>query len=219
MLDKKWDDESFRQYRDAFPEDACTCPAALEAHVRDLTKRNVKIAYLKELQGYLWDDGYRSGAYTTPLFPDVGPQLKKWREDGINLAIYSSGSIVAQKLLFEHVKSHAQGQGQAGKKRTATEAVDAPAQVSGPSMKRSKVDDNPETSQQTKGKGKAHEYSDDASPVQTEDLRNLITPGGWFDTTNAGAKTQSSSYNKILATLKVSLSCLSYNLHTLFTLT
>ena len=76
----------------------------MQAHVEDLTKRDVKVAYLKNLQGYLWEDGYRTGAYSTPLFPDVAPRLKKWKADGVELAIYSSGSVFAQKLLFQHVQ-------------------------------------------------------------------------------------------------------------------
>lgn len=72
--------------------------------MEDLTRRDVKIAYLKNLQGYLWKDGYSTGAYTTPLFPEVAPQLQRWKEQGAKLAIYSSGSVFAQKLLFQHVK-------------------------------------------------------------------------------------------------------------------
>ena len=78
----------------------------LQAHVEDLIKRDVKIAYLKNLQGYLWEDGYETGAYSTPLFADVASQLKQWERDGYQLAIYSSGSVFAQKLLFGHVKKH-----------------------------------------------------------------------------------------------------------------
>ena len=51
MLATKWDDEDFRSYRDAFPESATLSPEAFEAHVNDLTERDVKVAYLKDLQG------------------------------------------------------------------------------------------------------------------------------------------------------------------------
>lgn len=54
--------------------------------------------------GYLWQEGYESGAYSTPLFDDVLPQLQKWHEKGLSLSIYSSGSVFAQKLLFGHIK-------------------------------------------------------------------------------------------------------------------
>lgn len=65
--------------------------------------RDVKIAYLKSLQGYLWEDGYATGRLKAPLFPDVPPKFPEWRDRGIEVMIYSSGSVPAQKLLFRHV--------------------------------------------------------------------------------------------------------------------
>jgi enolase-phosphatase E1 len=66
-------------------------------------RRDVKIAYLKSLQGYLWESGYASGALKAPLFPDVAPAIASWRQkDGAQVMIYSSGSVAAQKLLFRH---------------------------------------------------------------------------------------------------------------------
>ncbi len=107
VLASKWDSKEFKSYRDAFPADARGSPSALQAHVEDLTQRDVKAAYLKNLQGYLWETGYKTGAYSTPLFADVLPKLKEWNDAGIKLAIYSSGSVFAQKLLFGHVQSAA----------------------------------------------------------------------------------------------------------------
>ena len=57
---------------------------------------------LKALQGMVWDAGYRDGDFTAPLYPDVAPALREWREAGHRLAVYSSGSVPAQKLLFAH---------------------------------------------------------------------------------------------------------------------
>jgi enolase-phosphatase E1 len=51
VLANKWGDSTFLPYRDAFPEAARSSPEAFEAHVKDLTQRDVKIAYLKNLQG------------------------------------------------------------------------------------------------------------------------------------------------------------------------
>ena len=64
--------------------------------------RDVKISYLKSLQGHLWTEGYASGALKAPLFPDVAPAIEKWRSQGAEVMIYSSGSVAAQKLLFQH---------------------------------------------------------------------------------------------------------------------
>ena len=113
VLATQWDDPTFLPYRNAFPSEHASSPAALEAHVRDLTARDVKVAYLKNLQGYLWEDGYASGAYATPLFEDVVPALKAWRAEGREVAIYSSGSVFAQKLLMRHVQT---GESEDGKK-------------------------------------------------------------------------------------------------------
>nr|OQO18809.1 hypothetical protein B0A51_14917 [Rachicladosporium sp. CCFEE 5018] len=104
VLELRWNDAAFKSYRDAFPEEHRASPEALRAHVIDLAKQDVKIAYLKNLQGYLWEDGYRNGNISAPLFDDVAPQLRNWKDEGKVLAIYSSGSVPAQKLLMEHVK-------------------------------------------------------------------------------------------------------------------
>ncbi|MUV14327.1 acireductone synthase [Noviluteimonas gilva] len=57
---------------------------------------------LKALQGMVWEAGYRNADFTAPLYPDVAPALRAWRDAGLPLAVYSSGSVPAQKLLFGH---------------------------------------------------------------------------------------------------------------------
>ncbi|ERS97149.1 2,3-diketo-5-methylthio-1-phosphopentane phosphatase [Sporothrix schenckii ATCC 58251] len=101
-LASKWDSPSFAPYRDAFPAEYRASPDALTAHVQDLVARDVKASYLKGLQGLLWKDGYESGAIKAPLFADVLPALTAWHAAGVTLMIYSSGSVPAQKLLFQH---------------------------------------------------------------------------------------------------------------------
>lgn len=64
--------------------------------------RDVKIAYLKSLQGHLWLTGYQSGALRTPLFPDVAPAIRQCHTRGKKVLIYSSGSVAAQKLLLQY---------------------------------------------------------------------------------------------------------------------
>jgi len=59
-----------------------------------------KSTALKALQGMIWRSGYLNGDFTGHLYPDVLPTLKRWREQGISLYVYSSGSVAAQKLLF-----------------------------------------------------------------------------------------------------------------------
>jgi len=103
--------------------------------------QDLKIPYLKSLQGYLWLQGYQSGALKCPLFPDVHPKLQSWYKFSIPIIIYSSGSVPAQKLLFQYTNS------------------------------------TPEA-----------------------DLRPLISD--YFDTVNAGPKTEKESYEKIARTRK-----------------
>lgn len=57
---------------------------------------------LKALQGIIWEEGYRTGAFAPELYEDVVPALNRWRRNGLHLALYSSGSELAQRLLLEH---------------------------------------------------------------------------------------------------------------------
>jgi len=63
-----------------------------------------KISPLKTLQGMIWENGYRQGDFKGHLYDDVVRQLRKWRRQGIALYVFSSGSVQAQKLLFEHTE-------------------------------------------------------------------------------------------------------------------
>lgn len=55
---------------------------------------------LKALQGMLWRDGYRSADFTAHIYPDAARALRRWHDAGHVLAVYSSGSVAAQKLFF-----------------------------------------------------------------------------------------------------------------------
>ena len=57
---------------------------------------------LKALQGMIWEAGYASADFTAPVYPDAVDALRGWHEAGHALAVYSSGSVPAQKLLFAH---------------------------------------------------------------------------------------------------------------------
>ncbi|MEL7121676.1 MAG: acireductone synthase [Bacteroidota bacterium] len=67
-------------------------------------KADRKHTALKALQGYLWKEGYVSGEYTGHVYEDVLPVLEKWKQAGLKMGIYSSGSVEAQKLLFKYSK-------------------------------------------------------------------------------------------------------------------
>ncbi|MGC4095486.1 MAG: acireductone synthase [Nitrospira sp.] len=55
---------------------------------------------LKALQGMIWEEGYRVGAFAPDLYEDVTPSLRSWRQNNLELALYSSGSEQAQRLLL-----------------------------------------------------------------------------------------------------------------------
>ncbi len=57
---------------------------------------------LKALQGMIWSDGYRGADFTAHIYPDAATKLRDWHASGIPLAVYSSGSVPAQKLFFGH---------------------------------------------------------------------------------------------------------------------
>lgn len=59
-----------------------------------------KTTALKQLQGHIWREGYKTGQIKAELFEDVGPALQQIVEEGVNVYVYSSGSVEAQKLLF-----------------------------------------------------------------------------------------------------------------------
>lgn len=61
-----------------------------------------KVTPLKTLQGILWKNAYESGDIQAHVYDDVPLALSKWSTAGIQLAVFSSGSIAAQKLLFKY---------------------------------------------------------------------------------------------------------------------
>ena len=59
-----------------------------------------KITPLKALQGMIWETGYRNGDFQGHVYDDAVLGLREWKERGLTLYVYSSGSVYAQKLLF-----------------------------------------------------------------------------------------------------------------------
>jgi enolase-phosphatase E1 len=63
-----------------------------------------KITPLKNLQGMIWENGYRQGDFKGHVYHDAMRQLRNWRRQGISIYVFSSGSVQAQKLLFAHTE-------------------------------------------------------------------------------------------------------------------
>ncbi|WP_372022977.1 acireductone synthase (plasmid) [Tistrella mobilis] len=66
---------------------------------------DAKITPLKTLQGLIWADGYADGTLRAHLYPEVAAALRRWHAAGVTLAVYSSGSVAAQLLLFGHTEA------------------------------------------------------------------------------------------------------------------
>jgi enolase-phosphatase E1 len=67
-----------------------------------LMDRDRKSRPLKALQGRIWEHGYATGALEGEVYPDVRDAFVRWTAAGIRIGIFSSGSVLAQQLLFAH---------------------------------------------------------------------------------------------------------------------
>jgi len=79
-------------------------PQAILPYLRWLNGQDRKLTAWKDLQGLIWEEGYRSGDLKACLFPDVAPTLRQWHDRGVTLSVYSSGSVAAQQLLYGHTQ-------------------------------------------------------------------------------------------------------------------
>ena len=75
-------------------------PSEIIEVLNQWSQEDKKITPLKTLQGILWEEAYTSGTIQGHVYDDVAPALKRWKEKGIQLGVFSSGSIAAQKLIF-----------------------------------------------------------------------------------------------------------------------
>jgi len=57
---------------------------------------------LKAIQGMIWREGYVSGALESQVYPDAHEYIQLWHARGLILAVFSSGSVEAQQLLFKY---------------------------------------------------------------------------------------------------------------------
>ena len=82
--------------------DDATARQLVHDEVIRLMDGDVKATGLKQLQGLIWRSGFESGELRAHVYDDVPPALKAWNEAGMDVRIYSSGSIAAQILFFGH---------------------------------------------------------------------------------------------------------------------
>lgn len=76
--------------------------ASIAAYLEWLMDRDRKATSLKTLQGWIWEEGYRCGDLVGEVFADVPAALERWHAEHLQVGIFSSGSVLAQQLLFQH---------------------------------------------------------------------------------------------------------------------
>ena len=80
-------------------------PDSIPDYVDWLIERDRKSTGLKSLQGKIWRQGYVDGSLKSQVYADVAPALERWRARGLSIDIFSSGSVLAQQLLFAHTEA------------------------------------------------------------------------------------------------------------------
>ena len=78
---------------------------SLADYIEWLIDQDRKSTGLKSLQGKIWRKGYLDGSLKSQVFADVAPAFERWREAGLSINIFSSGSVLAQQLLFAHTEA------------------------------------------------------------------------------------------------------------------
>ena len=91
-----------------FPYARARLPGWVAAHGGNLVQltawmdADAKLTELKDVQGRIWAEGYASGDLQGHVYPDAAEALRRWHAQGTLLAVFSSGSVAAQKLIFGH---------------------------------------------------------------------------------------------------------------------
>ena len=77
-----------------------TSAESIAEYLISLIDRDRKSTALKSIQGQIWRNGYESGELSGEIFDDVPVAFERWKEEGKTIAIFSSGSRLAQRLIF-----------------------------------------------------------------------------------------------------------------------
>ena len=99
-------DETIQQARAQAISEADLPETASDADIADalraLMAADVKSTPLKTIQGVIWAEGFAADEIHSHFFDDVAPKLREWRDLGLRLAVYSSGSVASQQPWFRH---------------------------------------------------------------------------------------------------------------------
>jgi len=105
-LETLWQQDSDQEARDLLSHSRQSAEQrsarGILPYLKFLIRCDRKVTPLKDLQGKIWGEGYARGELVGPLFEDVPTSLRQWQQEGLVLAVYSSGSIAAQQLIYQH---------------------------------------------------------------------------------------------------------------------
>jgi enolase-phosphatase E1 len=119
FLARRWDDPAVARARELVARDAGMPSFAawvggvdaaaqrwrLVDELNRLMEHDAKATGLKEVQGLIWGEGYRAGRLRSPVYADVPPALRAWAAHGLDVRVYSSGSVAAQRAFFAHTEA------------------------------------------------------------------------------------------------------------------
>lgn len=94
--------KNFAQMSEAQENLGVSTPNELAKILKNWIDEDRKEPQLKSAQGEIWKEGYASGELQGHVYEDVPNALENWKKQGVELGIYSSGSVAAQKLLYAY---------------------------------------------------------------------------------------------------------------------
>jgi enolase-phosphatase E1 len=106
FLDAHEDDDEVRAIVDALRSEMRSAAGGeqrsgdIVEYLNLLMDADRKSGPLKALQGLIWQEGYATGELRGEVYPDVPNAFARWTSAGVRVAIFSSGSVLAQQLIF-----------------------------------------------------------------------------------------------------------------------
>ena len=76
--------------------------AALALQLKEYIRTDVKDTTLKWIQGKIWKQAFEAGSVKGHVYPEVPEYFRRWKQSGLTLFIYSSGSVEAQQQMFSY---------------------------------------------------------------------------------------------------------------------
>lgn len=76
--------------------------SALAEQLKEYIRNDVKDTTLKWVQGKIWKEAFEAGSVKGHVYPEVPEYFRRWKDAGLTLFIYSSGSVEAQRQMFSY---------------------------------------------------------------------------------------------------------------------